>query len=71
MAQNRLIVDQRSRIAEKIMELGNLVFIGLVVTQVISGPPFRVAPAAAGIICLLGAYGVSYWIMRGGGKILR
>lgn len=71
MAKNRFTVDQRGRIAEKIMELGNLVFIGLAISQIISGPPFRLMPAIAGVVCLLVAYKIADWIMRGGGKLWR
>lgn len=67
--RKRLTVDQRGRIAEKVMEWGNLVFIGLVISQVISGPPFKLIPAMAGVVGIVLAYvaGIKF-MKKGGGK---
>ncbi len=64
----QLTPDQHGRVAEKVMEWGNLVFIGLVIVQIIPGvAPFRLGAAGIGIVCLAGAYWVANRIMRGGG----
>lgn len=65
----RFTVDQRGRFAEKIMELGNLVFVGLVIGQVVPGTgAFRLGMAITGIVDLAGAYLVAYYIMKGGAQ---
>ncbi len=62
-----LTKDQRNRQAEKIMEWGNLVFLGLVVTQVLSNT-IDLPAALVGIIVFAGAYFIAEQIMKGGGK---
>ena len=51
-----LTADQRGRIAEKMMEWGNLVFTGLVISQVVSAQPLNVWVGAFGLILLVEAY---------------
>lgn len=63
----RLSADQRGRIAEKIMEWGNLVFIGMVIVQVIPGP-FNPVVAITGIALIATAYGLAVKLMKGGDK---
>jgi len=64
----QLTLDQRGRLAEKVMEWGNLVFAGLVIGQLISGAPFNLQIALGGIIGISGAYIVAILVMKGGGK---
>ena len=67
---SKLNREQREKLAEKIMEWGNLIFIGLFIAQlapVIPNSPFNPYLAAAGSICLTGAYAVALWLMRRGG----
>jgi hypothetical protein len=47
--------DQQGRIAEKIMEWGNLVFVGLVIAQIVPGTgPFHPLLMAVGIMSIGG-----------------
>ena len=64
----KLTPDQRDRVAEKIMEWGNLAFIGLVIAQIIPGDLVDPRAAYFGVAALVGAYFVADQIMRGGGK---
>lgn len=69
MAKKRLTIDQRGRIAEKVMELGNLVFGGLILGQALSGKFFDPRLAFSGVIGAIIAYVVAVRIiMKGGGK---
>lgn len=61
-----LTQDDRGRIAEKIMEWGNLLFAGLVIAQLVSSADFDSLLAVLGIVGILGAYFVAYRFMRGG-----
>ena len=61
-----LTLDQRGRVAEKIMEWGNLVFVGLVIAQIVPGPGFSWPVAISGLIIFAGAYFVAHRLMRGG-----
>ena len=64
-----LTEKQREKFAEKIMEWGNLVFIGLVIAQLVPGTMgVRPRLAIAGLANFLGAYLVAYLIMKGGAK---
>ena len=63
----QLPADQRDRQAEKIMEWGNLVFLGLVVTQILSDA-IDVPAALVGVVAFAGAYFIAEQIMKGGGK---
>lgn len=68
--RKRLTVDQRGRMAEKVMEWGNLVFVGLVISQFISSNPIRISATITGILVFVGAYLGSYRLMtmKGGRK---
>lgn len=68
MAKKRLTVDQRGRIAEKVMELGNLAFGGLILGQALSGRPFNFRLAAAGVVGMGVAYLIALRFMKGGEK---
>lgn len=64
----RLTSDQRGRIAEKIMEWGNLVFAGLVIAQLVPGiGAFRLSMVLVGLISMAGAYLMAIILMKGGG----
>ncbi len=58
--------DQRKIIAEKVMELGNLAFAGLVISQMLVGI-FDFQIASIGLIMFLSAYLGAFYMMRGGG----
>lgn len=62
----RLTGDQRGRVAEKIMEWGNLVFAGLVIGQFVSGQSVNALMTIVGIIGMLLAYLAAIVFMRGG-----
>ena len=64
----QLTRDQRGRIAEKVMEWGNLIFVGMVVTQLFSDSKFNFPLAVVGIIIGIIAYIAAIIIMKGGGK---
>lgn len=64
----RLTVDQRGRIAEKVMELGNLAFAGLILGQALAGRPFDFRLALLGFIVMIIAYLVAVRFMKGGEK---
>ena len=65
MARNvRLTGDQRGRIAEKVMEWGNLMFAGLVIGQYASGVPVNSNLTILGILGMLLAYFIAITFMR-------
>ncbi len=64
----RLTGDQRGRIAEKIMEWGNLVFIGLVIAQFVPGVRINILIAVSGFVLIAMAYIFSILLMKGGGR---
>ena len=64
----QLTADQSGRVAEKIMEWGNLVFIGLVITQVIPGPLSNPVIVVVGIVSIASAYLFAIRLMKGGGE---
>lgn len=67
--RRQLSRTQWDRVAEKLMELGNLIFIGLVVTQAVSGVAFNPRIASIGSITIIISYVIAYLLMRkGGGK---
>jgi hypothetical protein len=68
VAKKKLTIDQRGRVAEKIMELGNLAFVGLILGQALAGRPFDFRLATIGAVGILIAYFVALRIMRGGEK---
>ncbi len=59
--------DRKGRIAEKIMELGNLIFLSMAVTQIFLDKPNLII-AVIGSIILVGAYFTANHIMKGGSK---
>lgn len=61
-----LTTSQTNQVAEKIMDWGNLVFVGLVVAQIVPGPGFNWLIAIAGVITMAGAYFVAHRLMKGG-----
>lgn len=66
--EKRLSSDQRCRVAEKIMEWGNLVFVGLVIGQFVPGPLSDSNLLLVGVASIAGAYWLALRLMRGGGK---
>jgi len=65
----KLTSNQRDNVAEKVMEWGNLIFVGLVIAQLVPGTePFQPEMVISG----LGGINFAYWfatlIMRGGGE---
>jgi uncharacterized membrane protein YgdD (TMEM256/DUF423 family) len=58
--------DQRGRIAEKIMEWGNLVFAGLVIGKALSGTRFDVVTFLGGILVFAGAYVLAITYLKRG-----
>jgi hypothetical protein len=63
------IFEQRARIAEKIMDWGNLVFVGLVIAQIVPGTnQFRLSVAVAGFLCIAISYWSAYLLLRGGDR---
>jgi hypothetical protein len=64
----RLTVNHRGRIAEKVMEWGNLAFVGLVIGQLVPGTGgFRLSMVLAGLVSMAGAYLLAIFLMKGGG----
>ena len=62
-----LSLKQRGVFAEKTMDWGNLVFIGLVIGQLVPGAsPFRFALFILGVLGMAGAYALAYLLLRGG-----
>lgn len=68
MAKKRLTIDQRGRIAEKVMELGNLAFGGLILGQALAGRPFDFWLALIGVAGAVSSYIAAIRLMKGGGK---
>jgi hypothetical protein len=60
--------EDRGRLAEKLMEWGNLVFAGLVIAQAFSDE-FDFVLAFVGAVVFAGAYFFAYRLTRGGGHI--
>jgi hypothetical protein len=59
----KLSSDERSRVAEKLMELGNLIVGALVVGQILTDRR-NVLAAIGGVIVFLGLYFVAIQIMK-------
>lgn len=67
MASQKQLTDmERRKIAEKIMDWGNLVFVGLAITQVFSGVPLTLVRVLVGATALAGAYWFAIRLMKGG-----
>ena len=59
--------EQRDRVAEKLMDWGNLVFVVLAVAQIVPATNnFRLGAAFAGFLCIAAAYFSAFLILRGG-----
>lgn len=63
----KLTSRQRNRVAEKVMEWGNLVFVGLVIAQLVPGTErFQPELMASGLGGIILAYWLATLIMKGG-----
>jgi hypothetical protein len=62
----KLSYAERGKIAEKLMDWGNLVFVGLAITQVFSGVPLTLVRVFVGALALAGAYWFAIRLMEGG-----
>jgi hypothetical protein len=61
--------NKRDIFAEKTMDWGNLVFVGLVIGQLVPGTsPFRGALFVLGVLGMAGAYVFAYFLLKGGGQ---
>jgi hypothetical protein len=61
--------NNRDVFAEKTMDWGNLVFVGLVIGQLVPGSsPFRLALFILGVLGMAGAYAFAYILLKGGGR---
>jgi hypothetical protein len=64
-----LTEDQRGRIGEKLMEWGNLLFVGLVIGQLVPGiNKLQLGLMMFGVAGMAGAYATAYFLMKGGGQ---
>lgn len=64
-----LMKNNRDVFAEKTMDWGNLVFVGLVIGQLVPGSsPFRLALFILGVLGMAGAYAFAYILLKGGGR---
>ncbi len=64
MARLRVTPEFRSRLSEKLMDLGNVIAAGLVIGQFISGKDFSIALMLLGFILTIGCYIVSFAISQ-------
>jgi len=65
----RLSREQRRVFAEKTMDWGNLLFVGLVIGQLVPGTsPFRLVLFILGVLGMAGAYALAYFLLKGGGQ---
>jgi predicted MFS family arabinose efflux permease len=60
--------DQRGRIGEKLLDLGNIAAGAMLFGQVVSNRQFDMITAFLGLVVLIACYLVGLRIMRGGGK---
>lgn len=58
--------DQRGRIGEKFLDLGNIAAGALMFGQFISDKPFSLGIAVLGFLVVIVLYLVGLWVMRGG-----
>lgn len=63
----KLTGDQRGRVAEKIMEWGNLVFAGLVIGQFVAGKEINLLLFVLGACGIIIAYCIALLVMLRGG----
>jgi hypothetical protein len=61
-----LTVEQRTKVAEKIMEWGNLVFVGLAISQVFPQVSLSLARFVVGCLIIAGAYWFAIRLLQGG-----
>ena len=62
----KLSSEERRVFAEHLMEWGNLVFVGLVITVVFDSVPFALARLVLGVLSLAVSYWIAIQLMRGG-----
>jgi hypothetical protein len=69
--RKKLSSEQREAIAQKIMDWGNLVFVGLVIAQLVPDiNSLNWSFVIAGVFCIMAAYATAILIMRTkGGEI--
>lgn len=58
--------DYADKLADKLMDAGNITFAALIVGQVISGQPFNWVIAIAGGIVWLMLYAAAYFVVQWG-----
>jgi hypothetical protein len=58
--------DQRGRIGEKLLDLGNIAAGAMLFSQAISVKPFDLRLAAIGVVVIVGLYLIGLRVMRGG-----
>lgn len=63
-----LTKQQRQQYADKIMDWGNLVFVGLTITQAFDNLPYALARFVIGSGVFAGAYTIAYLLTRKGGE---
>lgn len=63
MARIELTRSQRTEVASKVMDWGNFVFVGLVISQIVPGPTRSLVIEFAGVITFAGAYTFAHWLM--------
>ena len=64
-----LTTKQRGIFAEKTMDWGNLVFVGLVIGQLVPGvSPIRLVLFILGVLGMTGAYALAYFLLKGGDR---
>ena len=64
----KLTRDQRGRIAEKIMELGNLIFVGLVIAQFVPNISINLMIIILGFVMFIVIYIIAIRFMEGGAR---
>lgn len=63
----KLKKTQINLVSEKVMDWGNLVFIGLAIGQLVPGAaPFRSLLFFLGVLGMIGAYAMAYLLMKRG-----
>ena len=63
----RLTAEQRGRVAEKMMDLGNIAVAALLFGQAFSGASFSLLLATLGLLLLALGYTWAIALMKGGG----
>lgn len=65
---NKLDKAEKIAVAEKIMDFGNLVFIGLVITQIVPEIKLKILPTITGFVIISLSYLLAINLMKGGKK---